>query len=330
MTNVSPAEFYEWNAYQAARRNRPKLMSEHEAVERFVADGSSLVCSFSSFTRGPSSLLREVIRQRRKNLRLITIFTLLDSVMLYAGGCLKSAQGEHYPFGVRDDIGVEVGFLGLGKTISKAVASGKLALEEWTNGTLAWRLRAGAMNISSIQTKSLLVTDTIYYSGAKEASCPITGEKYAMLPALHPDVAIIHAHQADELGNARIFGPDPISKNAAMASLYTVISAEEIISTDDIRSNPGLATIWGATVDAVVHAPFGAYPGGVQGMYELDNEHVAEFMQAESDPQKLQAYLDKYVYGVSSHEEFLGLIGEKKLQQLKDTVEIRQGYEPWS
>jgi len=331
-SNLTPNEFYEWNVNRASERMKSnKLMNEHEAVERFVQNGSSLVCSFSSFTLGPASLIRAIIRQQKKDLRLITIFTLLDSALLFAGGCLKTVEGEFrsdWPFGFLDDAGVEVGFLGLGKSIGRAVSSGKLKLQEWTNGTLAWRLRAGVMNISSLQTKSLLETDTLTYSSAKEMRCPLGGDKYAMLPALHPEVTFIHVHQADEFGNARIFGPDPIAKNAAIASLNTIISAEEIVSNDEIRKNPALTTIWGGVVDAVVEAPFGSYPGGVQGRYELDSDHVSEFMQAESNPEDLQKYLDRYIFKVDSHAEFLELIGEERLQRLQDAVEITEGYRP--
>jgi glutaconate CoA-transferase subunit A len=147
-----------------------------------------------------------------------------------------------------------------------------------------------------------------------------------LLPALNPDVSIIHVHQADIYGNARVFGTGIAHVECALASKKVILSAEEIVETDEFRRDPGRTSIPHFVVDAVVHAPFGAYPGTVQGRYSSDPQHVVECFGAMMQG-SLKAYLDKWVYSVSSHEEMLEKrIGWKKLQELQRRETIREGY----
>ena len=289
-----------------------KVMSAAEAVRRYVRDGDYVSFDFSSFTRGPASLIREIIRQRRRNLWFAAKFTLMESTLLAAGGCLR---------------GIDVGFLGLGSLIGKAVEEGRIRVTEWTNGTLTLRHLAGAMGVPFLPTRSLLATDTLTYSGAKVVQDPFTRKPIALVPAVNPDVGLVHVHQCDIYGNARCFGPGVSPLETAMASKRTIISTEEIITTDDIRKEPSKTTIPYYLVDAVVYAPFGCLPGGAQGVYEMDTEHFLEYVTASGEEQKMAAYLDKYIYSVTSHEEFLERrVGVAKLMDLKRQATIKEGY----
>jgi acyl CoA:acetate/3-ketoacid CoA transferase alpha subunit len=289
-----------------------KVMSEQDAVARYVKDGDYVSFDFSSFTRGPASLIREIIRQRKRDLWFAAKFTLMETTLLAAGGCLR---------------GIDVGFLGLGGLIGKVVKEGKVQVTEWTNGTLALRHLAGAMGLPFLPTRNLLATDTLTYSGAKVVEDPFTGKPIALVPAVNPDVGLVHAHQCDVYGNARCFGPGVSPLETAMASKRTIVSTEELISTDDIRKDPAKTTIPYYLVDAVVYAPFGCLPGGAQGMYEMDTEHFLEYMGASGDERAMAAYLHKYVYSVASHEEFLETrVGVARLLELMRQATIKEGY----
>jgi glutaconate CoA-transferase subunit A len=236
----------------------------------------------------------------------------METTLLAVGGCLR---------------GVDVGFLGLGQLIGKWVQEGRIKVTEWTNGTLTLRHLAGAMGVPFLPTRSLLATDTLTYSGAKVVQDPFTGKPIALVPAVNPDVGLVHVHQCDIYGNARCFGPGVSPMETAMASKRTIISTEEIITTDEIRKEPSKTTIPYYMVDAVVYAPFGCLPGGTQGLYEMDIPHFLEFMGASRDEQKMAAYLDTYVYSVASHEEFLEKrVGMAKLLELKRQATIKEGY----
>ncbi|MDQ7779990.1 MAG: CoA transferase [Planctomycetota bacterium] len=300
----------EWMRDNKSRAPVDKVMSEHEAVARFVHDGDYVSYDLSSMVRGPMSLEREIVRQRRKNLWLAAKFTLLDSTLLVAGGCVSK---------------IDVGFAGLGRTLFSAIETGKVQVIDWSNGTLALRHLAGAMGVPFLPTRALLGTDTFKHSGAKVVEDPFTGKKVCLVPAIHPNVAIIHVNQCDMFGNARIFGPSISPVETAMASKSVIVSTEEIITTEEIKKNPGRTTLPYYLVSAVVVAPHGAHPGTVPGLYTYDSGHLDEFFSARDDA-TMKKYLDKYVYGVKSHDEYLALIGKEKLQSLRENEMIREGY----
>ncbi|HEV8310396.1 MAG TPA: CoA transferase [Methylomirabilota bacterium] len=290
-----------------------KTTTASEAVTRLVADGDYVSFDFSSYTRGPLVLIREVIRQRRRNLWYCAKFTLMESTLLAAAGVISR---------------IDVGFMGLGETLNKAVERGEVQVTEWTNGTLTLRHLAGAMGVPFIPTRALLGTDTLRYSGAKVISDPFTGKPIALVPAVNPDVGLVHVHQADVHGNARCFGPGVQPLETAMASRKVIVSTDEIIDHDDIRKDPGRTTIPYYLVDAVVYAPFGAYPGGLPGVYEMDFEHFGEYFGLERQG-RLGEYLEKYVYSVGSHEEMLEQrVGLRRLSALRRQATIKEGYSP--
>ncbi len=306
-----PDDFRRFVRDRKSRKAEPKLFSAREAVSAFVADGDYIVYDFSSLTRGPQSLIREVIRQRRKDLWIGAEFTLHETALLTGAGCATR---------------IDVGFLGYGNYIGQAVSSGRVRVYEWTNGGLALRLLAGARGVPFLPTRDLLGSDHMAVSAAKVIEDPYTGLPVAVVPALHPDVAVIHVHQADVYGDARIFGTNLFALEAAMASHRVILSAEEIVDHEEFRKDPMRTTIPYFLVDAVVHAPFGAYPGAMPARYEIDLPHVDMLNGIRSDDQ-MQKYLHDTVYSVADHEEFLDKrVGAKKMKELRGRATIIEGY----
>ena len=184
------------------------------------------------------------------------------------------------------------------------------------------------MGLSFLPVRSFGGTDGFEYSGAKLVEDPYTGRPVIILPALNPDVALIHVHQADQYGNARVFGTGIAHAETALASRKVVITAEEIIDTEEIRRDPGRTTIPYYVVDAVVHAPFGALPGTVQGYYASDTAHVIEVVAATLRG-LMEPYLERWVYSLSSHQEMLEKrMGVAKLLELQKRETIKEGYRP--
>jgi glutaconate CoA-transferase subunit A len=306
-----PDEFREHVRDKKDRNPVSKLCSAREAVERYIADGDYLVYDFSSLTRGPQALIREVIRQRRKELWVGAEFTLHETSLLVGAGCATR---------------VDVGFLGYGSYIGQAVCEGRVRAYEWTNGGLALRILAGARGVPFLPCRDLLGSDNLKVSAARTIADPYTGDPVCLVPALNPDVAFIHVHQADVYGNARIFGTNLFALEAALASFRVVVSAEEIIEPEEFRKDPMRTTVPYFLVDAVVHAPFGAYPGAMPARYEIDIEHVDRLNAITSDPQML-AYLQENVYSVSDHEEFLDRrVGAGRMRELRERATVVEGY----
>lgn len=309
---LHPDEFRRWVRENKSRDMVDKVMTEREAVSRFVPDGAYISYDFSSLTRGPQAFIREIIRQRKRDLWVCAEFTLHDSPLLVGGGCCTR---------------IDVGFLGYGNYIGRSVSEGKVKVFEWTNGMLASRIMAGARGIPFIPVRNFLGTDGLKYSGAKMINDPFTGDPVCLAPALNPDVFMVHVHQADIYGNARIFGTNLFALEAAMASKRVIVSAEEIIDPLEFRKDPGHTTIAYFLVDAVAHLPFGAYPGAVPGRYELDLEHLDRLNAIQTDEQ-MQEYLGRYVYSVQDHLEFLEkLVGWPKLRELMRKASIKEGYQ---
>jgi glutaconate CoA-transferase subunit A len=308
---VDPDGYRDWVREHKNRALVPKLMSEKDAVEKFVQDGDYLLYECTYLQRGPSSLIREVIRQKKKDLWLGAKFTWVAAALLVGAGCASK---------------LDVGFFLFGPIVDQAIREGRVKAYEYSNVVMTNRIMAGAMGLPFMAVRSLGGTDNFPHSGAKLISDPYTGEPIVIVPALNPDVALIHVHQADVFGNARIFGTGISHQEAAMASKKVIISTEEIIETEEIRRDPGRTTIPYYVVDAVVHAPFGAYPGEMQGRYASDIPHVVEVV-ASTLRGFIPQYLEKWVYGVSSQAEMLDkLVGASRLAEIQRRATIKEGY----
>jgi len=300
------------------RQHKPKglvnkVMSEQEAVRTFVRDGDYISYDCTMFQRGPGSLLREVVRQQVRDLWVGAKFTWMAATMLVAGGCVGR---------------IDIGYQGLGRSLYRAVEEGRVKTTEWSNCAMTTRHLAGAMGVPFLPVKFLGGTGTFEYSGAKLVRDPYTGQEICIVPAINPDVALVHVHQCDIYGNSRIFGASTAPQETAMSAKKLIISTEEIVEPDEITRDPGRTTIPYFCVDAVVPAPFGAYPGTVPGCYASDSDHILELYMA-AETETMPQYLEKYVYGVESHRDFLdNRVGPARLQELREKETIKEGYRP--
>jgi glutaconate CoA-transferase subunit A len=295
-----------------SRELKNKVLTEQEAVKNLVRDGDYLCYDCTMVMRGPSSLIREIIRQKKRNLSVGGRFTYFIISLLAAGDCLSN---------------IDVGFIGIGNALSQALDTGKIKVTEWSNSALTMRLMAGAMGIPFMPVRFLGGTDAFHYSAAKLVESPFDGTKVTLVPALNPDVGLIHVHQCDIYGNARIFGPSVSPKEIAASSKKVIISTEEIIDHEYIRRDPGKTTIPYYLVDAVVEASFGAHPGEVQGLYSSDSEHIMELVRAAQSMPALKNYLGKCVFTVKDHQEYLQkIVGLARMQSLKQRAKIKEGY----
>jgi len=189
-------EFREWNRTQKSRKLIDKRMTEQEAVSKFVYDGCYIGTELYGTVRAPMSLAREVVRQNKKDLRVCGQ-GVLELDLWLAAGLVKKLDITY--------IGLEV--YGTSSALRRAVESGQVEkCVEWSNGAITWRMKATAMGVPFLPTRSMLGTDTLAYSAAKVVEDPFTGTKVALLPALVLDVALIHVHRADKYGNCQIEG----------------------------------------------------------------------------------------------------------------------------
>ena len=286
-------------------------MTAKEAVERFVSDGDYLTYECNYLMRGPNEVVHEIIRQGKKRLWAAGKFTYVDVALLVDAGCVSRA---------------DCGFFLSAPPIDRALKEGRLEVFEYSNVIMTLRLQAGAMGVPFLPVRSFGGTDGFDHSGAKLITDPYTGDPITIVPALNPDVAVIHAHQADVFGNARIFGTGVSDVESALASKKVIISAEEIVETAEIRRNPGATSIPYYAVDAVVHSPYGSYPGTCPGYYGSDPEGVFEVFRGIMSDQ-VQPYLDKWVRPFETFEQMLEeRVGKPKLEAMRARETAREGY----
>ncbi|HQG03601.1 MAG TPA: CoA-transferase, partial [Thermoleophilia bacterium] len=147
---------------------------------------------------------------------------------------------------------------------------------------------------------------------------PFTGKKYAAVPAIWPDVAAIHVHYADMYGDSVIRGISIADYELARAAKHLIITTERIVDDSVIRDDPTATAIPFYLVDAVVEVPYGSYPGNMPYLYFSDEEHLAEWLRVEKDEAEFAKFLDRYIYGVSSFEEYIELCGgQERMEQLR-------------
>lgn len=288
---------------------KEKVMTVKEAVSLLVQDGDYVAVGGFGTNRIPTAVLHEILRQGKKNLGLSGHTATHDFQIMAAGGVIDRVDVAYV-------VGLEA--RGLSKAARRLFEEARVEVTEWTNAALAWRYKAAAMGVPFLPARVMFGTDTARYSGAKEITCPFTGKKLLALPALYPDVAIIHVHRADRFGNAQIDGISVSDFDLARAAKKLILTTEKIVSDDFIRNDPSRTVIPYFCVDAVCEVRYGSYPGNMPYEYFSDEEHLKEWLAADSSPETLKPFLDKYIYGTKDFSEYLELCGgEKRMEELR-------------
>lgn len=292
-----------------------KLTTVAEAVTRLVHDGDYLAIGGFGADRLPTAVTHEIVRQKIQNLAFAGHTATHDFQILCAGNL--TGRGRTI---ARVDIAYVVGLeaRGLSPHARRVMESGEVECVEWTNYTLALRLKAAAMGVPFLPARSLLGTATFRQSAARAIRCPFTGELLAAVPALFPDVAAIHVHEADRFGNCRIRGTTVADLDLARAAKRLIITCERLVPTDEIRRDPSLTLIPFYCVDAVCEVPYGSYPGNMPYEYYSDEEHLRRWLEAEKDPVHHAAFLEEYLWGVKDFSDYLQRCGGlPRLQELR-------------
>ena len=275
----------------------------HEAVARFVPDGASVCMGTALEALIPFAAGHEIMRQRRRGLTLVGPISDMLFDQLVAAGCVRRIQAAW------------VGNVsaGLGHNYRRAVERGiphRIEVEDHSNLTIAAALQAGALGAPYVPTRSLLGTGLLQSNPTfKEARDPFSGEPIVLIPALMPDVAILHVQRADADGHAHCWGTLGVTREAALAAKRVILVAEEILPRERLLSDPGLILVPTLKVAAVVHEPFGAYPSPVQGCYRRAHEFYHRYHEESRTEDGMRAWLDRWVYGVKDWPGFLALLG---------------------
>jgi glutaconate CoA-transferase subunit A len=291
------------------RKLESKLMTVKGAVEKFVHDGDYLCLGGFGANRIPTAVAHEILRQGRKNMGFAGHTSTHDFQIMCAGEVFDKLDVAYI-------VGLEA--RGLSPNARRYMESGKVDVSEWTNYSLSVRFKAAAAGVSFYPSRNVLGTDTFTYSGGKVIACPYTGTKYIAQPAIYPDIAAIHVHEADIYGNCRVRGITVSDFDVARAAKRLIITCERLIPTDEIRRDPSLTVIPYWCVDAVCEVPYGSYPGNMYGEYFSDEEHLREWMKVEQDPEEFKKFLDKNIYSCKDLFDYVDRNGGiRRMQMLR-------------
>lgn len=313
----TPTEMRNWTRDNKPRALIDKRMNVDEAVKKFVKHGDYLAIGGFGHIRIPMVTIYEIVRQRIKRLSVAGHTAVQDIDMLMAGDCVSNV-----------DIAYVVGFelRGLSGVQRRLFESGKVKKTDYTNGAMAYRFRAGAQGIPFIPVKVMLGTDTAKHSPGKVVECPFTGEKVLLLPALNPDVCVVHVHRADMYGNCQIDGTVVKDDLQVRASKRVIVSCEELVSDEKIRANPGRTVIPFYMVDAVIEQPWGSHPGNMPYKYYFDHQFTEDYLTAgrDEDPSVIEKWLEEWVYSLENFNDYITKLGATRLYKLRDDEFLRK------
>ncbi len=318
-----PDEAREWVIKNKPRGLKDKTMTASQAVNRFVRDGDFMVSGGFGHVRVSMAVIYEIIRQKKRNLAMAGKPSVHDSDILVGSGCVNRME-VGYAFGHE--------LRGLSPSSRRMVQTGKCkVVAEISNAGYQWRFLAGMMGVPFIPCRTMLGTDTGKYSSGKVVKDPFTGKPLMLVPAAYPDVAFIHVHRCDKYGNAQIDANPVDDFELSRCARRLIITTEEIVDNEVIRSEPWKTVIPFFVVDAVVETPYGSHPCQMPGRYYYDEEHIAEWLELSKTQEGVDKYLEKYVFGVADFDDYLEICGGvRKLQYLARREALREPMiAPW-
>ena len=276
-----------------------KLIPLSEAISQFVHDGDTVYAA--GFTHLiPFAAGHEIIRQGKRDLVLARATPDLIYDQMVAAGCARKVIFSY------------MGNPGVGslRIVRAEIEAGRLAWEEYSHFGMISRLQAGAAGLPFMPMNQTGATDLEHSNPLiKRVTDPYSGREVIVVPALNPEVAIVHVQRADKDGNAHLWGIVGEQKEVAFASKRVILSAEEIVDEAVIRSDPNRTLIPGFIVSAVCHVPGAAHPSYAQGYYDRDNDFYLKWDKISESAEAVKAYLDEWVYGVKDRAEYWQKLG---------------------
>jgi len=295
-----------------------KVMTTKEAVSRFVHDGDSVITG--NYTESlPYSLIFEIIRQKKRGLTYYSQSGIADAEFLVAGDCVeKVCTAFLHKWGGR----------AAGGMVERYQRAGKIQVEDYSNFTYNARLAAGAYGYSFMPVLPAIMDSDVFkvrgYMGDEKfgvVQCPFTKRDIPVVPAANPDVCLLHVQRADKHGNAQHWGGLGSTVHACLASKRIIVTCEELVDYDIIKSSPHHTIVPGFRVSAVIEEPYGCHPSELPGYRNPDSVMLSLINAALASPAGLAPMLDQWVYKLPDRaayiQHYVQLFGQESLDLFK-------------
>jgi len=291
------------------QKRKSKVITLEEAAS-WVKDGMILAIAGAHMNNSPNAFVREIVRRRVKDLTMIpSNATGYQTDILLGAGCVKKLYSSY----------VGMDYLGMAPNFRRLAETGNLNVVDLCELGLLRALKAGQTGAAFYALPDgIMACDNVRLNPDwyKVVDDPFTGKKVVVVPPLRADIAVTHVHKCDAYGNAREGGY--LDQCLVSAADTVIITTEEVVPLEDTQAHYKEVTIFGNIVDAVVEVPYGAHPADCHGGgYRPDEEHLREYEKAGRDESTFKEFLDKYVYGVKNHAEYLEKIGTDTLFKLR-------------
>ncbi len=288
-----------------------KLRSLAEAAA-LIPDGSRIHLGGMAVHNHPMAFVRQLLRQGTANLTVVSHVSASDVDMLIGAGRVRRLEFSY--------VGLEE--FGTAPCFRRAAQRGDIELSEYSEPVAFERFACSARGMPFFVTREMFGTDLPRVNpDIKEIMDPFGSGSYHAVSAAEPDWVIIHALAGDKYGNVLFFPhrqlPEDLDLTASRTTRNLIVTVEQIVAHERIRQLPYLNLIPRFRTTAIVEVPYGAHPFSCLHLYDQDREHLAEYAQAGRDEETFRRYMDRYVYGVPSHDAYLELIGAPRLAGLR-------------
>ncbi|MFX1275617.1 MAG: CoA transferase subunit A [Promethearchaeota archaeon] len=306
-----------------------KIMTMKDAVFKFVNDGDMIVSA--NFLHGtPYAIVHEIVRQQKKNLTAVSCSSIEELDLMLSGGCLSKIITSYYH---------RAGGKVYNRELDRALKDKSVEYEDYTNFTMYSMLKAGACGFTFMPTlKSVMESDVfrirthVGENKFKVINCPFTGNETVLVPALNPDVAIVHVQRCDQFGNAQFWGSMGTIKWSVLSAKKIIVSCEEIVDHEIIKRSPFLTLVPGFRVNAIVEEPWGAHPSCLAGYYNVDINWRSVYFAYALTQNSNEAFLNEWLYDRIDRKDYIdhyiSRYGKEPLDLLKvneyksDTINI--------
>lgn len=256
-----------------------------------VRDGDRVALGGNTLHRGPCAAVHEIVRQGRRGLDIVKTAGAYDVDLLAGTGCAASVSAGF--------VGFETVF-GMAPSYRRAVERGDVEAREHACYTVIAGLRAAIQGVPFMPVGGMFGSDVLEARGFRTVVDPYSGSEVVAAPALVPDVAIVHVHEADRQGNARIVGSRFEDVLMVEAARHVIVTAERIVDGAEFEAAPESVAISGFMVKAVVEAPRGAWPCGCAGLYDYDAAYLAVYVAASRDETAFRRFVEEHVLAPAS------------------------------